>query len=651
MQHQSVLLNEYKISPRQLHNFGPLHRFDTGPGTEARCLLKETPQGRVAKGGAVMRMITDYISPESCSTLSELLLTRISRTPDSTAYRYFDKSADQWRDITWQETGRIVSRYRSALMREKLQIGDRVALMLPNGPDWIAFEQAALSLGLIVVPLYANDRADNIAYIIENTESKIMFCPGLSYWQQLAPVTDRLRCLQRVVTIDSCPAGNDDPRITCIASWLPETAADPATFLPLTSETASIVYTSGTTGLPKGVMLSHGNILNNSYAGLQCIDIYTSDIFLSFLPLSHMLERTAGYVLPMMAGAAVVFARSIPQLGEDLLSIKPTVLVAVPRIFERIHGTILSTLTTKPKPLKMLFHAAVETGWRAFLHRQGRGPWTPSQLALPLLDTLVAKKVRQKLGGNLRVIITGGAPLSAEISKFFLGLGLPLYQGYGLTETSPIISVNRVEDNRPEGVGSPLPGTEVRIGEHDEILVRGSCVMQGYWRNDQATAATIDDRGWLHTGDKGALTDGHIIITGRLKDIIVLSNGEKIAPADMEMAISTDPIFDQNMVLGEGRPFLTLLAVLNVPLWREFAAQLGVSADPESLALPAVHKAILARVEKHLTAFPGFAFIKEVSLSLSPWTVEEGLLTPTLKLKRGVIEKKMGREIDDMYQR
>jgi len=306
-------------------------------------------------------------------------------------------------------------------------------------------------------------------------------------------------------------------------------------------------------------------------------------------------------------------------------------------------------LTGKSKIISSLFHQAVETGWKIFLHRQGRGPWPLSQLAWPLFDRLAAVKVRNKLGGRLRVIISGGAPLSAEISKFFIGLGLPLYQGYGLTETSPIISVNRVEDNRPEGVGKPLPGTEIRIAEENELLVRGSCVMQGYWRNDRATAAAIDEDGWLHTGDKAVYEDGHIRITGRLKDIIVLSNGEKVAPADMEMAISTDPLFEHNLVLGEGRPYLTLLAVLNKQLWREFAEQLGVSAEPGSLSMPTVRTAILARVEKRLALFPGFAFIKDVALSLTPWTVEDGLLTPTLKAKRAVIEKRMEKEIDRMY--
>jgi len=261
----------------------------------------------------------------------------------------------------------------------------------------------------------------------------------------------------------------------------------------------------------------------------------------------------------------------------------------------------------------------------------------------------VARKVRDKLGGRLRVIITGGAPLSSEISQFFIGLGLPLYQGYGLTETSPVISVNRPEDNRPEGVGKPLPGIEIKIGDEHELLVRGSCVMQGYWKNEQATAKTISADGWLHTGDKASIEDGHIRITGRLKEIIVLSNGEKVALTDMEMAIAMDPLFEHNVVIGEGRPFLSMVGVLNQPLWIELAKQLGVSPDPESLNLPEVHSAVLARLEKLLSRFPGFVFVKGVALSLAPWTVENGLLTPTLKLKRAVIEKHMKDDIEKIY--
>jgi long-chain acyl-CoA synthetase len=597
-----------------------------------------------------MKDITDYISPESCSSVPDLFLARVEKTPTNTAYRYFNKTSEQWQAISWQEMAGTVATWRNALQKEDLQPGDRVAVMLHNCPEWIALDQSALSLGLIVVPLFANDRPENIAYILKNTDAKILVCPGENYWQQLSATLAKLASLQRIVTIDFCQSAKDDRRVTCITDWLEAPTKAASTYTPIISETASIVYTSGTTGLPKGVMLSHRNILDNCYSGLLCIDIFPGDTFLSFLPLSHMLERTVGYYLPMMAGAAVTFARSIPDLAEDLITVKPTVMIAVPRIFERIHGGIMKRLKTRPKPMVTLFHLAVKTGWNNFLYRQGRAPWSMSLIFQLLLDTLVAKKVRDKLGGRLRVIITGGAPLSAEISQLFIGLGLPLYQGYGLTETSPVVSVNRPEDNRPEGVGKPLPGIEVKINDDHELLVRGSCVMQGYWRNEQATAKTIDSDGWLHTGDKASLEHGHIRITGRLKEIIVLSNGEKVALTDMEMAIAMDPLFEFNAVIGEGRPFLALLGVLNRPLWEELAAQLGVSPDAESLNLPVVQNAVLARLEKLLSRFPGFVYIKAVSLSLIPWTVENGLLTPTLKLKRAVIEKHMADEIHKIYQ-
>lgn len=603
-----------------------------------------------------MKGVTAYIPPEACTSLVGLFLARAKETPDAAAYRHFSRASGSWHTLRWREMVRIVARWREAFLRENLAKGDRVAIMFANSPEWIAFEQAAMSLGLIVVPLFANDRPENIVYILELTETKVLLCPDGAYRQQLAPVLARLDGLQRIVTVEPQVASGSatqhdiyDRRVAHLTEWLPHETKGETSFSPEISETATIVFTSGTTGPPKGVMLSHRNILGNCHAGLESMDIYPEDTFLSFLPLSHMLERTGGYYLPMMAGSTVAFARSIPDLAEDLLTIRPTILVAVPRIFERIYNGIMAKLSAGPKPVAALFRSAVDIGWRTFLHRQGRGPWSIPLLAHPLLDALVARKIREKLGGRLRIIVTGGAPLSAEMSKFFLGLGLPLFQGYGLTETSPVISVNRANDNRPEGVGRPLAGVEVKIGEEGELLVRGSCVMQGYWRNEAATARAIDAEGWLHTGDKAALEDGHIRITGRLKEIIVLSNGEKIAPTDLEMAISMDPLFEYSLVLGEGRPYLTLLAVLNGPVWQELAAELGVSPEPASLELPEVKAAVLGRVEKLLAHFPGFVFIKDVALSLKPWTVEEGLLTPTMKIRRSLIEKHMAADVARMY--
>jgi len=593
----------------------------------------------------------DYISPQSCTSLSELFVKRTTRSPQRVAYQYFSQTEQLWKRVTWQEMFELVCCCREAFIKENLTQGDRVAVMLPNSVFWVVFEQAALSLGLIVVPLYSNDRPENMAYILRETESKIFTCPGIAYFDQLAPTLKNVPSLQRIITIDDCRIQEPDPVLICLDDWLPdksESNLDP--FTPVISETATIVYTSGTTGAPKGVMLSHSNILSNSYAGLLAMDIYLEDSFLSFLPLSHMLERTAGYYLPMMAGASVSFARSIPDLAEDLTTIKPTVLVAVPRIFEKMYLAISTKVATGTKLKAQLFEKAIDVGWKQFLYQQQRQPWEAALLFHPVLDRLVGQKVREKLGGKLRIIIAGGAALSSDISRFFIGLGLPIYQGYGLTETSPVVAVNRLEDNRPEGVGRPLADIEVKIGDNDELLVKSPSVMQGYWNNQQATDDIIDSDGWLHTGDKAVIEDCHIRITGRIKDIIVLSNGEKVAPTDMEMAISLDPLFEHIMVIGEGRPYLTLICVLSQYSWEELAEQLGVTPASTSLVLPKVKHAVQSRINKQLSGFPGFVFIKKVTLSLSPWSVEDGLMTPTLKMRRKAIETHMAKEINTMYE-
>ena len=597
-----------------------------------------------------MKSTVRYIDPGSCNSLSDLFLKRVSQSPGRVAYIYFDPQTGGWFKLTWQDMLLKVNNWRNSLAKEGLKAGDRVAVVLPNSPEWVAFEQASLSLGLIVVPLYANDRPENLNYILQETETKLLFCPGTSFCQLVAHSFQPISYLTKIVTIDSCILEGDDKRVEYVGTWLSEREENSAPYTPSVSETATIVYTSGTTGPPKGVMLSHSNILENSSAGLQTMNIYPSDSFLSFLPLSHMLERTAGYYMPMMSGASVAFARSIPDLAEDLVTLQPTVLVAVPRIFEKMYAGIRSKVESGSPGTKKLFNRAVEVGWKSFLYKQGRGNWSFSYLSQPILDLLVGKKVRNKLGGKLRVIISGGAALSTEISQFFIGLGLPISQGYGLTETSPVVSVNRQEDNRPEGVGRPLPGVGVKIGEDGELLVKGALIMQGYWQNEKATAETIDDQGWLHTGDKAEIIDGHIRITGRLKEILVLSNGEKVSPTDMEMAISLDPLFEHNIVVGEGKPYMTLLCVLNMPLWEQLAESLGVSNEESSLALDGVRKELLGRIEKLLAPFPGFIFIKDVSASLTPWTVEMGLLTPTLKMKRKAIEKHLSPDISHMYK-
>ncbi|WJW75323.1 AMP-dependent synthetase/ligase [Thiohalobacter sp. IOR34] len=592
----------------------------------------------------------DLIPAETAGSLAGLFRERVRRSPRATAYRHYDRAAEAWRELSWAEMEREVARWRAAFEAEGLAPGERVALLLRNGPEWVAFDQAAHSLGLVVVPLYTEDRPDNAAYILQDSQSRLLLVQSASHWRRLAPAVQGVDCLRRVVLLDGEPEDEAEPRLRRASDWLPA-AAEPGPPPALDPHAlATIVYTSGTTGRPKGVMLSHHNILSVAHASLTLLDAYQEDLFLSFLPLSHTFERTAGYYLPMMAGATVAYARSIPQLAEDMRLLRPTVMIAVPRIFERIYGRLQEQLGKQGTFRRRLFEWTVRIGWRRFQHQQGRGRWGPALLLWPLLEKRVAGRVKDRLGGRLRLAVSGGAALPVPIARTFIGLGLPLLQGYGLTETSPVVSVNTLQDNDPASVGIPIRGTEVRIGEGDELLVRGPGVMLGYWNNHAATRAMIDAEGWLHTGDQARIENGHIYITGRLKDILVLSNGEKVPPADMESALCLDPLIEQALVVGEGRPCLAVVLVLNRERWFGFARELGLDPlDSASLDSERLQRRLLQRVQRQLHDFPGYARIRRLVLSLDPWTVEEGLLTPTLKLRRSRVLDRYAARIEALY--
>jgi len=591
-----------------------------------------------------------HITPEQAGTLPGLFYQRVQRSPDKLAYRYYDTGTETWQDLSWADAGAQVARWQAALAGEDLQPGDRVAIMMQNCPAWVMFEQAALANGLVVVPLYTQDRAENVAYILQNAGVKLLALGGQEHWDSIHAVRDQLGFLNRIISLTHIDtAGHPDARLKVAGEWLP----DSAELMHIdwdSNSLASIVYTSGTTGRPKGVMLSHHNILWNAHRCLQMVSCSDDDLLLSFLPLSHTLERTAGYYLPMMRGAAVAYNRSIPQLGEDLLAIRPTVLMSVPRIFERVYNKIQVGLQEKSPVARTLFRLAVEIGWARFEYQQQRAGWHAKLLLWPLLNKLVAGKVMAKLGGRMRLAVIGGAPLPGGVARLFIGLGLPMIQGYGLTETSPVISVNRVEDNDPASVGCLLEDVEARIGEKDELQVRSPGVMLGYWANDKASAEIIDRDGWLHTGDKARIDKGHVYITGRLKEIIVLANGEKVPPADMEMAICMDGLFEQAMVIGDSRPYLSTLVVLNPEQWATLARQLKLNPDdPQACDSRQVNEAVLERIAKQISAFPGYAQIRRVHCQLEPWTIENSLMTPTLKLKRDKVYAHFQNDIDALY--
>lgn len=559
----------------------------------------------------------DLLNLTEQSNLSDLLIERVRATPEAPAYRQFDGT--RWIQWTWGEVGREVARWQAAMEREGLRPGDRVALCLHNRVEWVLFDQAALGLGLVVVPLYFDDRPENMAWCLNDSGARLLLLEDGSQWASLKAA---VQTVERVVCLANAPA--DERRAVNVREWLPAQAAETPRRSPARSEElATIVYTSGTTGRPKGVMLSHRNILSNVIASIRALPVYPHDSFLSFLPLSHMFERTCGYYLGILAGALTIYARGIKELSEDLQSQRPTLLIAVPRIFERIYARLQEQMPPG-SPKRRLFERAVDIGWKRF---QGRASWREN-LLWPLFKWLVASKLHRRLGGRVRLIVVGGAAFAPELARVFIGLGLPIIQGYGLTEAAPVLTANREHDNDPLSVGRALEGIELKCAENGELLARGPNVMLGYWNNPQATAAVLDKEGWLHTGDVVRIRDGRVYITGRLKEIIVLSSGEKVPPVDLEQAIQMDPVFEHVMVVGEGRPKLGLLVVS--PLTDEVE--------------------LCARANRMLKDFPGYAKICHIARVEGPWSVENGLLTPTLKLKRPELERRYARQIEAMYQ-
>ncbi len=595
---------------------------------------------------------TRYVPIEAHDSIAEVFARRVALTPGAMAYRQHDPASQTWRFYKWTEIARLAGRMRAGFAAEGLKPGDRVAIMLRNACEWIAFDQGAHAHGLVVVPLYVDDRPENFAYILDDAGVQVILVEGEEHLKRLQEVAARIAGVKRIVTVKPASAaqGGLGERVRSLEQWLPE---EPHSAAPMKADAkalATIVYTSGTTGKPKGVMLSHQNMLQNVKSGLKAYDIFPQDVFLSFLPLSHMFERTVGYYLAMVAGTQVAFARSVALLAEDFKAVKPTVIVSVPRIFERLHAGMQASLDGASPMKRRLFEFTHRTGWSLFEWRQGRGPVLARFVLWPLLKKLVADRLLERLGGRLRLCVSGGAALNPAISQAFLGLGLPICHGYGLTEASPVVSVNLLARNDPASIGMPLPGVEIAFDEHNALLVKGPNVMLGYWNNPEATARVLNASGWLNTGDQARLENGFLYITGRLKEIIVLGNGEKVPPVDMELAIQLDPLFEQVMVVGEGRPYLGAVIVLDRDEWRKVAKANDLPGDPAGEGREKAEMLVIPRIAQLIKGFPGYAQVRRVALLDDKWTIDNGMLTPTLKLKRNLIAERHRDAIERIYK-
>jgi len=587
---------------------------------------------------------------DDSATIADVFALRCRTSPNAPAYREFDGAAREWKGVDWREAGQRVARMREGLRREGLKAGDRMAVMLKNSINWVVADQGAFAHGLVTVPLFVDDRPDNVAFILNDAGVKLIVIDGEEHWKRLKTVRDQLGGLQRILTVK--PVNDpDEPRLALLSDWLPKEGGAYDRPEVKATDLATIVYTSGTTGKPKGVMLSHRNILSNVQSGLAVYDVFAEDIFLSFLPLSHMFERTADYYLNVVSGASIVFSRSVSQLAEDFKIVQPTIIFSVPRIYERFLAAINDQLKKASPAKRKMFDLAVDVGWSRFEYQNNRGPWKASFLLWPLLKKLVADKLLSRLGGKLRFAVAGGAALSPSVSKVFVGLGLPICQGYGLTEASPLLAVNLLDKNDPSSVGPAVPGIETRIGENNVLLARGPNIMMGYWNNPEATRAVLSEDGWLNTGDQVRIDDqGFIHITGRIKEIIVMGNGEKVPPVDMELAIQMDPLFEQALVYGEAKPYLSAIVVLSDDEWARVAAEANVDPRLEGEGRDKAEKLLVQRIAKQTKEFPGYAGVRKVTVAREKWTIDNGLITPTLKLKRNAIFQKYSQAIDDMYK-
>jgi long-chain acyl-CoA synthetase len=597
------------------------------------------------------RALVELIGMDAAGTLAGLFRERVRLSPDGVAYREFDAKGRRWRDHTWRDMDRRVDRVRAALRSAGFEPGDRLAIALPNSTDWVCFDIAALSLGLIVVPLYLHDSPTNMAFILTNSRALGLVIDTEARWRSLLPHWPELIGLKHVWIRDGLGADSDDlvrPGIKALADVLEQEGKSEPWLTLKPHDTATIIYTSGTTGRPKGAMLSHRAILWNAAMTAQVVPPRSDDRFLSCLPLAHAFERTVGYYLPMLGGSQVIYARSIDALTEDLRSQRPTVFLGVPRLYERA-SIAIQARAQKNLIKRLLLRTTAGLGWKRMEAQQSGQPDSGGfeRFVWRRLDRWVGTQVRLAFGGSLRVAVSGGAPLPLDVARFLIGLGIPLVEGYGLTEAGPVVTANKVGAYVPGTVGRPLEGIELKISSRGELLIRSPSAMTGYWNNEALTAEAIDAHGWLHTGDLAEIKEGRVAIRSRLKELLLLSTGEKVAPAEIEAAMLRDPLFEHALVVGDGKPFLAAVLVLEKKGWEKLATVLAIPTAELNHA--SARAETLRRLGDQLTHFARHAQVRAVHLTLDQWTVENGLLTPTLKTKRAPLQAKYKNEIEKIF--
>jgi long-chain acyl-CoA synthetase len=549
---------------------------------------------------------------------------------------------------------------RTALGLEEIGVraGDRVAILSENRPEWAIADYACLMMGVADVPIYPNLPSDQISYILRDSGSVAIFVSNAEQAAKVTAIRGECTALRHVITFADSPAGADltlaavEARGATVDNASRQGVYQDRAMAVRPDDLATIIYTSGTTGEPKGVMLTHDNIYSNVAASRKAIPFAGVDIALSFLPLSHIFERMAGHYLMMATGTSIAYAESVDTVPLNLAEVRPTLVLSVPRLYEKMYARVLENALSGSAIKKQIFFWArgVADRW-ADVKLAGGEPKGFLALQYKIAQKLVFSKLQARTGGRLRYFVSGGAPLAPEINKFFYAAGLVILEGYGLTETSPVISVNIPAAFKIGTVGKPVSGVEVEIASDGEILTRGPHVMKGYFNKPAATAESIDTSGWFHTGDIGELRDGFVAITDRKKDIIVTAGGKNIAPQPIENKIKTNKYVSQAVMIGDKRKFPIVLVVPNWDSLEKWAKQNNIlwTERAQLLAMPTIQKKMEKEVMEETAGLARYEAPKKVGLLEHDFSIERGELTPTLKVKRRIVDKTYKSMIDALY--
>ena len=599
-------------------------------------------------------------------TLPELFLQAVERHDRPDLMRY--KAGGDWAKIPAREFREEVELAAHGLIDLGIQAGDRVALLSENRPGWALADLATLSAGAWVVPIYTSLPPDEVQYILEDSGARACAVSTAAQLAKVLEVRDRCPSLSWVISLE--PVEREEEWLLT-ARQLVERGREARASRPSAvderraaidpEETATILYTSGTTGRPKGVVLSHRNLVTNTIDALESLAVSSSDLHLSWLPLSHSFERTAGYYIMLHAGVSIAYAESIEKVVDNMREVRATVTLGAPRLYEKMYAAVLQSASDAGGLKKVIAFWARRVAIaysEAEVGGGGAGPWLRFKRALA--DRLVFSKIRERVGGSIRFFVSGSAPLAPVIMKFFYAAGMPILEGYGLTETSPVVSVNTFEHMKFGTVGKPIRNVEARIesdperpGGDGEILIRGPNVMQGYYRLPEKTAEVMTPDGWLRTGDIGIIDgEGYLAITDRKKDLIKTSGGKYIAPQPIENELKNSRWVTQAVVVGNKRKYASVLIVPNFENLNAWARQQGLPADdPQTLIQhPQVQDLYGEVLQKVNADRPSYETIKKLRLLERDFTIDAGELTPTLKVKRATIEAKHSDLIDTMYE-